>query len=315
MISGLHPHSPLSVSVILPDHSARAALVRKLSRDGRLLVVGAFASLTDAYTQTEAQRPDVTICSQCVARRPEFPMFRALLHMIGSAFIAAHTATSAGGILRALGRNTEVPPPFPAPHTSHHFAPQRVVAIGASTGGVEALTEVLSAYPKDCPPTLIVQHIKSEFLERVVARLDRNCAARVMLGTQDMPLRAGTVIFAPGTASHLTIDPQRMQCIVSRTPPVSGYRPSIDALFQSVAPLRSRAVGVILTGMGRDGVEGLGAIHRADGWTIAQNAATSTVHGMPRLAAEKGFAREVLPLPEICGAILTAASSSAATTR
>ncbi|WP_341861994.1 CheB methylesterase domain-containing protein [Gymnodinialimonas sp. 57CJ19] len=274
--------------------------------------MGTFASLTDAYAQTEAQPPDVTICSPCVARRPEFPMFRALLHMIGSAFIAAHTATSAGSIFRALGLNVEVPPPFFSLHSPDRRAAQRVVAIGASTGGVEALTEVLSSYPKDCPPTLIVQHIKPEFLKRFVARLDRNCAAHVTLGQHDMPMRAGTVVFAPGPPSHLTLDPQRMRCVVSQAPPVSGYRPSIDALFNSVAPLRSRAVGVILTGMGRDGVKGLGAIHRADGWTIAQDAATSTVHGMPRLATEQGFAREVLPLPEIGKAILSAASASAA---
>ncbi|UWQ94536.1 chemotaxis protein CheB [Rhodobacteraceae bacterium M385] len=276
------------------------------------MVVGAFASLTDAYAQTEAQPPDVTICSPCIARRPEFPMFRALLHMIGSAFIAAHTATRAGCILRALGLSVEEAPPFPSLHSPRRAKPQRVVAIGASTGGVEALKEVLSNYPKDCPPTLIVQHIKPDFLERVVTRLDRNCAAHVTLGKQDMPLRAGTVIFAPGPRSQLTLDPQRMRCVVSQAPPVSGYRPSIDALFKSVAPLGSRAVGVILTGMGRDGVDGLGAIYRANGWTIAQDGATSKVHGMPRLAAEQGFAREVLPLPDIRKAILSAASLTAA---
>ncbi|MBB4642137.1 protein-glutamate methylesterase/protein-glutamine glutaminase [Rhizorhapis suberifaciens] len=180
-----------------------------------------------------------------------------------------------------------------------------IVAIGSSTGGVEALIQLLQGWPVNCPPTLIVQHIGSSFSGALASRLDAHCAARVSLAQADQFLENGHVYIAPGN-SHLTVhSAQRPYCRLIDSDPVSGHRPSVDMLFTSVAKvLGSRAVGVILTGMGSDGARGLLEMRNSGCETFAQDKDSCVVYGMPRAAVEMGAANHVLPLGNLAGRII-----------
>lgn len=184
-----------------------------------------------------------------------------------------------------------------------------VIAIGASTGGVEALREVLGQFSADCPPTLVVQHVSSRFAAAIAASLDEVCPAEVVLAQPGMELRRGQVYFAPGDQRHMTIaNPARPVIALRKGDPVSGHLPSIDVLFDSVAALEARAVGILLTGMGSDGAQGLLEIARAGGRTIAQDEASSIVFGMPRAAIALGAAQVVAPLRQIARHALSRAA-------
>lgn len=185
----------------------------------------------------------------------------------------------------------------------------RLIAIGASTGGVEALHHILPSFPANCPPTVIVQHISAAFAPAMAERLDRQCTVRVQLIEAGMPLLPGHVYVAPGNDRHAVIG-KAGRLAVTMTPgdPVSGHRPSIDMLFESVArQIGPAAVGILLTGMGQDGARGLLAMRQAGAHTIAQDQATCTVYGMPRVAADLGAAERILPLPRIAERVLAVA--------
>lgn len=192
------------------------------------------------------------------------------------------------------------------------FVPDgRVVAIGSSTGGVEALLSVLSAYPANCPPTVIAQHMPGTFTASFAERLDRACAASVTQASDGALLEAGKVYLAPGGETHLEIaGTGRPRCRLRASDPVNGHRPSVDVLFSSVARLAgANALGVILTGMGRDGAEGLLAMHRAGAATIGQNESSSVVYGMPKVAFELGAVERQLPLERIGSQIIAACNA------
>lgn len=183
----------------------------------------------------------------------------------------------------------------------------RIVAIGSSTGGVEALLTVLSAFPANCPPTVIAQHMPGTFTRSFAERLNRSCAASVGEAYEGAPLEAGRIWLAPGGDSHLQVaGTAQPRCRLAAEPPVNGHRPSVDVLFESVARTAGKAaLGVILTGMGRDGARGLLAMRQAGASTIGQNESTCVVYGMPRVAHEIGAVERQLPLerigPEIVG--------------
>jgi two-component system chemotaxis response regulator CheB len=181
-----------------------------------------------------------------------------------------------------------------------------VVAIGSSTGGVEALIEVLSHFSVNCPPTVITQHMPRHFTETFAQRLDRISRPHVSEARDGDVLRPGHVYLAPGGIAHLEVAGLgALRCKLSDGPPVSGHKPSVDALFRSVAKTAGpRAIGVILTGMGRDGADGLLAIRKAGGATLGQDEATSVVYGMPRAAFETGAIETQLPLEQIGPEIL-----------
>lgn len=186
-----------------------------------------------------------------------------------------------------------------------------VIAIGASTGGVEALHALLSDFPEDCPPTVIVQHINGCFAGAIAQSFDRAVRPRVMLAESDMPLERGTVLLAPGNDRHLQVAAAGalgMRCVLREGQPVSGHRPSVDRMFASLAstigPSRgSRALAILLTGMGQDGAQGMVALASIGARTIAQDQESCVVFGMPRAAIELGAVREVLPLDRIGRAI------------
>ena len=177
----------------------------------------------------------------------------------------------------------------------------QVIAIGSSTGGVEALQVLLRSFPADCPPTMIVQHVDSRFAPAIARTLDSVSPAKVMLADADMPLKRGHVYLAPGDDRHMLIAGTATPHIKLRPgEPVSGHRPSVDALFLSVAQrVGANAIGILLTGMGADGAKGLLAMQRAGAFTIAQDEASCTVFGMPRVAISLGAAKVVAPIGRI----------------
>jgi two-component system chemotaxis response regulator CheB len=178
-------------------------------------------------------------------------------------------------------------------------AATKVVAIGISTGGPQALQYLLPQLPADFPGTiLVVQHMPENFTEMFARRLDEVCAIRVKEAQSGDLLQAGRALICPGNR-HLTVKrmPLGDVAVLTDDPKVNGHRPSADVLFRSVAEqIGSRAVGVIMTGMGDDGAEGLGTIKASGGVTIAQSEESCVVYGMPKAAIERGYANRIVPL-------------------
>ena len=177
--------------------------------------------------------------------------------------------------------------------------PRRVIAVGISTGGPNALQYMLSQIPSDFLSTIVVvQHMPEGFTEMFAKRLDECGPLEVHEARSGDLLIAGRVLICPGNR-HMMVRrmPRGDMVVLSDGPPVNGHRPSADVLFHSVAQeFGLTAVGVLMTGMGEDGAEGLGAIKAAGGMTIAQSEETCVVSGMPRAAILKGYANKVIPL-------------------
>jgi two-component system chemotaxis response regulator CheB len=186
---------------------------------------------------------------------------------------------------------------------------RRIVAIGASTGGTEALREILVAMPPDAPPIAIVQHMPEVFTAAFARRLALDSRIDVREGRDGDRLMAGRALVAPGN-HHLELHrgSEGWSVVVRDGPLVSGHRPSVDVLFRSVRQAAgAEAVGVILTGMGNDGAKGLRELRDAGGYTIAQDEASCVVYGMPGSAVAAGGVCEILPLGEIAAAVLARA--------
>jgi two-component system chemotaxis response regulator CheB len=183
---------------------------------------------------------------------------------------------------------------------------ERIIAIGASTGGVEALREVLCGLPADSPAVVVTQHMPAGFTTRFAERLDSLAQVTVQEAADGQRILPGHVYIAPGNW-HLEVvrTGANYTCRLNDDPAVSGHRPSVDVLFRSVAASAgSNAIGVILTGMGKDGAEGLKQMRAAGAATIGQNEATCIVYGMPKAAHALGATQIELPIEKISGAIL-----------
>jgi two-component system, chemotaxis family, protein-glutamate methylesterase/glutaminase len=207
-------------------------------------------------------------------------------------------AKRAGGPKTLPKVEEEVPPPRKN-HARASLPPNRIIAIGISTGGPNALQYVLSQIPGDFPSSfVIVQHMPEGFTDMFARRLDECCALEVQEAKSGDLLIAGRVLICPGNR-HMMVRrmPRGEMVVLSDGPTINGHRPSVDVLFHSVAQeFALTAVGVLMTGMGDDGSEGLGAIKAAGGMTIAQSEDTCVVSGMPRTAIMKGYANKVVPL-------------------
>jgi two-component system, chemotaxis family, protein-glutamate methylesterase/glutaminase len=187
----------------------------------------------------------------------------------------------------------------------------RIIAIGASTGGTEAIREVLVALPADTPAVVIAQHIPAAFSLPFTKRMDSISQMSVTEPTDGQTLTPGHVYIAPGDR-HLMVerDGARYFCRLSDGPPVNRHRPSVDVLFRSVAQnVGPNAIGVILTGMGDDGARGLKEMRAAGAPTLAQDEATSVVWGMPGAAVKLGGAQEVIPLARVAPSVLRLAAA------
>jgi two-component system, chemotaxis family, protein-glutamate methylesterase/glutaminase len=206
-----------------------------------------------------------------------------------------------------VGVRRAVPPPAPRRERLRRST-GKIVFVGASTGGVEALKTLLMGFPEDCPPTLVTQHMPPRFTTGFAGRLNRECPMMVSEAVDGEAVEAGHVYIAPGS-HHLEIvrAGKGHICRLSDAPPVSGHRPSVDVLFRSAARVCAKsAVAAILTGMGKDGAEGLLELRQAGGSTLGQDEESSLIYGMPRVAFERGAVMRQHALSQMADAILDA---------
>jgi len=182
----------------------------------------------------------------------------------------------------------------------------KLVAIGASAGGVEGLMKIVARFPADCPPTLIVQHIPPTFVRGLALRMNSVSAARVAEAIGGTVLEQGFVYVAPaGQHLEVVVGPAGQQCRVSTGEPVNGFMPSIDVLFRSLARnVGTRAVGAILSGLGRDGVQGLLEMRNAGARTFGQDQASSIPYAMPKAAFEIGAVERQVSCERMAAEIL-----------
>ena len=195
-------------------------------------------------------------------------------------------------------------------HTPETGSYDRFVMIGSSTGGIDALINILSSFPKVCPPTVIVQHTKPAYLPNLAKLLATKCEASVSLACDGSILEPGKIMLAMGEAQNTVISKRsgRFVCRLKVAPEQQTHVPSISALFTSAAQFGSQCIGVLLTGMGADGSLALGDMKRTGASTIVQDEMTSVVYGMPKVAWESGSADYKLPIQDIGPKVLELAA-------
>ncbi len=170
---------------------------------------------------------------------------------------------------------------------------------------------ILQKFPANCPPTIISQHMPPAFTKSFAARLNKICAPEVTEAVNGAPLKSGQVYLAAGSAHLELLGPTAPRIALNEGDRVNGHRPSVDVMFQSVCRcLGSRAIGVILTGLGRDGAEGLLAMRQAGCETIGQDEASCVVYGMPKAAYELGAVTRQLPLERIAESVLLSTNAT-----
>ncbi len=218
--------------------------------------------------------------------------------------------------IRPLGGAQAAPRPRLAVTTVYRST-ETLVAIGSSTGGVEALRDIIAALPPDAPPIVVTQHIPPRFSTSFANRLDSLAEVRVVEAVDGERIVSGHVFIAPGDR-HLAVRRSGASLVthVYDGPTVSGHKPSVDVLFHSVAEsCGAKAVGVILTGMGRDGADGLLAMRQAGAATLGQDEASCVVYGMPKAAHEYGAVERELPLSRMAEEILKVCAADGQRTR
>ena len=231
--------------------------------------------------------------------------------------VAREVATKIKAAALAKVRPAAGVPPVVAPRSAAPPArgamlktTQQIIAVGASTGGTEALREFLAVLPADCPGIVVVQHMPEKFTRAFADRLDGLCTVRVKEAEEGDRVIAGHVLIAPGS-HHMRLAREGATYLVRlvEDPPVNHHRPSVDVLFHSCAETAGRnVIGVLMTGMGDDGARGLLAMRAAGARTLAQDEATCVVYGMPKAAIDLGAAEQVLPLGRLAEAALRLAA-------
>ncbi|HEY0854550.1 MAG TPA: chemotaxis response regulator protein-glutamate methylesterase [Devosia sp.] len=338
----------IKVLIVDDSALIREVLSRTLGKDGDIHVVGTAEDPIDAREKIKALNPDVVTLDIEMPNMNGLQFLDKLMRLhplpvvmvstlttkgasetllaleLGAVdFVAKPNATLAGG-LDAFGENLRqkvraashsdvksrqmraVAPVVAvrtaaAPHGS-------LIAIGASTGGVEAIRVVLSTMPTDCPPIVIAQHMPPGFTSRFAARLDEVTDLKVVEAEDRMPLENGHAYIAKGD-HHLRVERSsgQLKCRLTQDELASGHRPSVDVLFESVAKtVGPMAVGAILTGMGRDGARGLKLMRDAGAYTVGQSQASALVYGMPRVAFEEGAVIEQAPVEGITARLAAA---------
>jgi two-component system chemotaxis response regulator CheB len=348
------PLQPIRVLVVDDSAVMRQLISRELSRDSQIQVVGTAPDPYVARDKVVKLMPDVITLDVEMPRMDGITFLRKLMRHRPTPVIVISTLTARGtqtaldamdaGAIDVLAKpdSEHAPQEFgpllirkvksAAGARARHSAPSGatpiqyskppvmrgasgiILAIGASTGGVQALTEVLTAFPENAPPTLVVQHMPPHFTASFAQRLDHICRVRVKEARDGDDVRAGEVLLAPGgyhmllrkTAARYSVD-------VKDGPDVHRQKPSVEVLFNSVARYAgAAAVGAILTGMGADGARGLLEMRKAGARTIAQDEATCIVFGMPMEAIKCGAAEQILPLGQIAHAMISLAQDTPA---
>jgi len=232
------------------------------------------------------------------------------LALYGEMIIEKLRATACAGLPRARGgRDRSRKPSNPVQST---FRPGQLVAIGASTGGTEALRDVLSPLPDAFPPVLVVQHMPEMFTTMFAKRLDGLCKITVTEAQNGERIVNGHAYIAPGDM-HMRLTRRSDHLVVSldQDPPVNRHRPAVDVLFHSIAEVAGKnTVGVILTGMGADGKSGIRALKEAGARTLAQDRDSCVVFGMPKAAIETGCVDAIVPIEEMADEILRSVTAA-----
>jgi len=338
----------IKVLVVDDSALIREVLSRTLGKDGDIVVIGTAADPIEAREKVKNLSPDVVTLDiempnmnglqflDKLMRLHPLPVVmvstlttkgasETLLAMeLGAVdFVAKPNASLSGGLeafgenlrqkVRAAansdvkGRALRAPPPN-VPVRTAAAPPGALIAIGASTGGVEAIRVVLSGMPNDCPPIVIAQHMPAGFTTRFAGRLDEVTDLTVLEAEDRMPLQRGHAYIARGDF-HLRVERSsgQLKCRLAQDELASGHRPSVDVLFESVAKtIGPMAVGAILTGMGRDGARGLKLMRNAGAYTVGQSQNSALVYGMPRVAFEEGAVVEQAPVEAIAARLAAA---------
>ncbi len=333
--------TPVRVLIVEDSASMRALVRAALSRDPDVEVVGEAADPLEAREAIKTLAPDVMTLDVEMPKMDGLEFLKKVMRLRPFPVVMVSASTAAGsaaaiaalenGAVCCVGKPTSADPkafdrladrvksaacarldrrPRQAlglPPSPGGYQPDgKIVAIGASTGGVEALVSIVSRLPGNCPPTVIAIHMPQPFTKTFAKRLDGITAAEVREAQDGAALAPGRIFLAPGGPMHLEVVGHRQaRCRLAGAEPVNGHRPSVDVLFDSVARnCNANAVGVILTGMGRDGAKGLLAMRAAGARTLGQDEGTSIIYGMPKAAFEIGAVEKQAPLHEIAGAIL-----------
>ena len=337
------------IRVLVVDDSAtmRSLITAALNRDPEIEVCGAAGDPFEARGMIKALNPDVVTLDIEMPNMNGIEFLEKIMRLRPMPVVMVSTLTQAGAemTLRALelgaidcvakpadalgtqdalneivvkvkiaaraSVRTKADNAPAAARTKSYMPSGDIVAIGSSTGGVEALLAILTMFPDTCPPTVITQHMPATFTASFAARLDRASGARVQEATDGAMLEPGKVYVAPGGATHLeVVRSAGLRCRLIPGDPVSGHRPSVDVLFNSVAnAVGDKAVGAILTGMGRDGAQGLLAMRKAGAKTLGQDEQSCVVYGMPRSAFEIGAVEKQVSLSSMGQSILDLASA------
>ena len=221
--------------------------------------------------------------------------------------VVPHGVAAAASAGASAGTKPAAPRAPAAPSLLGRISTEKIIAIGASTGGTEAIREVLTHLPADCPAIVITQHMPPGFTTSFAARLNSLCQMTVKEATHGERLLPGHAYIAPG-GKHFSITRSGANyvAVVDDAPPVNRHKPSVEVLFKSVAASAGRnAYGIMLTGMGADGATAMREMRDAGSYNLVQDESTCIVFGMPREAIAHGAADEVLPLPQIAHALLT----------
>jgi two-component system chemotaxis response regulator CheB len=317
--------------VLIVDDSAtmRGMIAAVLKRDDEIEVVGTAGDPLEAREAIKAVNPDVITLDVEMPRMDGIEFLEKIMRLRPMPVIMVSTLTQAGaaisvralelGAVDCVGKpdfedlaakvkaaaRAKVRPlgeARPVARVSNYRAnSERVLAIGSSTGGVEALLSILQQFPETCPPTVITQHMPAQFTGTFAQRLARITGLQVEEASDGAPIEPGRVYLAPGGTAHLEIaGREHLRCRLLHADLVNGHRPSVDVLLHSVAKaVGGHALGVILTGMGRDGAAGLKELRGCGATTIGQDEASSIIYGMPRAAFEAGAVEQQLALEKI----------------
>ena len=337
--------APVRVLIVDDSPTMRGLIMAALRRDPEIEVIGSAADPLEARALIKELNPDVITLDVEMPNMNGLEFLEKIMRLRPMPVVMVSTLTQAGaeitlqalemGAVDAVGKpgagataaeafaeltlkvktaarsrvRARDAVSIARPSADYRAAPDHVLAIGASTGGVEALLTILSAFPANCPATVITQHMPATFTPSFAARLDKASAATVTEAVDGAMLMPGHIYLAPGGLTHLEVSGATPRCRLTSGDTVSGHRPSVDVLFRSVARLRRPMTGVILTGMGRDGAEGLLEMRQSGASTLGQDEASSVVYGMPRVAHEIGAVERQLPLNRLSSAILDLCAS------
>lgn len=318
----------MRVTVIDANEARGQRLCARLSEFAGVVIHANCKSLMEGFNSIEHRPPQLAVFSDRLFQTSEFDTMRALCRAL-CVRVAVNGVRHHGGSNSPPRLDSDASPKdfrtmlteimkdkivqLSQPRVGLFQAAERptgsrAILIGSSTGGIEALVKVLGTFPADCPPTLVVQHTGSGFGSGIARLLDKQIEPTVVMASDNRRLETGCVLLASGVDAHMRVAAEAFpKCQLREGARVSGHCPSVDALFFSAVPIAKRVAAAVLTGMGRDGAEGLLALRKAGAKTICQDEATSVVYGMPRAAVELGAAAQVLPLDQIGSALLRAA--------